>query len=751
MRSVFILVTMTMLAAACGGGGGSSRAPQAPAAPAPAGIIDGAIAKGVIVGGEVEVREVLTDGTLSDVIGTGTTDASGGYNAEVSADYQGGPLKVSVTAVAGTTMKCDAPSGCGTAAFGDDVPLAAGFSLSAFVTELGGAALSVHVTPITDLAARRAEADPDGLDVAAVAEANDVVRQTFSLPGDITAIEPVDLTDPDAVAIADSASQQVAVLSAGILEAVQQTDDVVNGGVSFEDATTAFAEDFVEDGGLVLNDTAASEASIVSLDDILSGATGVVAQVEADADAAGVDAGLDDVAASIEVTEMSLPETPSDDADTSIEPVDTVLAGRLERGKALISDVRDVTASARLDEVEAAAEVFGDSIELAFEDQVDLVTGVVTNDFGLVAEALVYGVDAMSRAGDASLDDPTLTTFTVPAAVIAEDSPEITVTIAGETLSVDQSINGVAVALNGTFSATTVEQIDDVVESFQAEGMITLSGTAANDEFSLAINSGSQASLQLTDVETVTSAGFTTTFTVPSFSLDLDVTATALQAVNTPAFDGAIGLDVVGLAYTEDDRMLQNPDGTVGNLSVETLTFTSFDVSLSGAFSDAAGNSVEATFSLDADNDNGFILQLEELFSFDPVLGTATATETENEETAENFVAASAAIGLIASLPGIDDVVQVTLSVERTGVEDGSGELSVQFDGKSLTVTGNSVDEIINISNQDGVLVILAEDSTTGLLSGAITVDGEEVASIEENEDGVVIVRYSDGTFETFA
>ena len=229
MRSICLLVTITLLAAACGGGSSSNRAPQPPAAPAPAGVIDGAIAKGIIVGGDVEVREVLTDGTLSDVIGSGTTDASGGYDAEVSADYQGGPLKVTVTAVAGTTMKCDAPSGCGTAAFGDDVPLADGFSLSAFVTELGGDTLSVHITPITDLAARRAEADPDGLDVTAVAEANDVVRQAFSLPGDITAIEPVDLTDPDAVAEADTASQQVAVLSAGILEAVQQTDDVVNG------------------------------------------------------------------------------------------------------------------------------------------------------------------------------------------------------------------------------------------------------------------------------------------------------------------------------------------------------------------------------------------------------------------------------------------------------------------------------------------------------------------------------------------
>jgi hypothetical protein len=647
-------------------------------------------------------------------------------------------------------MKCDAPSGCGTASFGDDVPLAEGFSMSAFIPAMQGDTVSVHVTPFTDLAARRAEADPDGLDPTTVANANDVVRQTFGLPGDITAIRPVDLTDPVAVAAADTASQQVAVLAAGILEAVQQTDAVVNGGASFETALDTFADTFASDGGLVQNDTAASEDLIVSLDDILAGAGSVVDAVETDAEAAGIDVGLDDVAAGIEVAEMGLSDTPSDDPNTDIEPLDTVLAARLDQGKAMISDLRDLTASAQLEELEVAADTFGNSLELAFSEQVDLVTGVVTNDLGVVTEALGLAVDAMSRALDAASEDEALTSFTVDAGELAPNSPEITVAIDGSMLEVDQDIDGVAVALNGEIDLTISEVEEGNTESEDLDGTIAISGTAENDDFSIAIGDESQASVMYTEVETFTETGETSTLTVPTLTLNLMVTITASQAEGAPTFTGSIDVNLVGFESTEAYEFIAQDDGSSTNSFVDTLTFSSAELTLSGAFSDTTGNSIEAMFTIDLNNENGFVLEVEELFAWDPVLGANTFTETESEETAENFVAASATVGLTAAFPGIDDSVQVTLSVERTGVEDGSAELNIQFAGKSLTVVGNTIDEVITITNQGGVVMVIAEDDN-GELTGSIVVEDEEVATIEENEDGVVIIRYTDGTFETFA
>jgi len=48
----------------------------------------------------------------------------------------------------------------------------------------------------------------------------------------------------------------------------------------------------------------------------------------------------------------------------------------------------------------------------------------------------------------------------------------------------------------------------------------------------------------------------------------------------------------------------------------------------------------------------------------------------------------------------------------------------------------------------DGVAILVTAATDTDPISGDVTVDGVDVGSIEQS-DGLLLIRYSDGTFET--
>ncbi|MBL4827657.1 MAG: hypothetical protein JKY66_08095 [Spongiibacteraceae bacterium] len=190
-----IALASTAVITACGGSGGSDNNETTGGTTTPPAVtattVSGSATKGIISNAQVEVFEILSDGSLSaEAVGEATTDASGEYEVELSDSYTGGPLKVTISAVDGTTMICDAPSGCGSTAYGDNYTLATGFELSALLPEADGNTVSVHVTPLTDMATKLAE-EEDTLNVAAIANANDVVRQTLVLQAILPRLNPL--------------------------------------------------------------------------------------------------------------------------------------------------------------------------------------------------------------------------------------------------------------------------------------------------------------------------------------------------------------------------------------------------------------------------------------------------------------------------------------------------------------------------------------------------------------------------------
>ena len=175
------------------------------------------------------------------------------------------------------------------------------------------------------------------------------------------------------------------------------------------------------------------------------------------------------------------------------------------------------------------------------------------------------------------------------------------------------------------------------------------------------------------------------------------------------------------------------------------------ELNLSGTFSDSTGRSVGASFSLSFQNSTEAPVAFEytEVLNFDQFLGY-TSVETESGETTESFVAARAVIQINVALPGIDNSTALTIDIARTGLSDGEAFITLEFSNKTLVFYGNNTDFEFLATNLDGVVAHITENSDTGLIEGFITVDNLQVATIEENESGIVIVRYSDDSFESW-
>src|SRR5690606_20655031 len=332
----------------------------------------GSATKGVMINAPVKAYEILADGDLSAAVGTATTDSKGDYSMTLDSAYKGGPLRIVIEGGSGVTMVCDIPSGCGSdVLFGQAAPLSSDFRLSAVVVAPIGNTVSVHVTPLTDLADKLAE--KKGYSAGNVAAANDIIRQAFQLGSDITSVKPVDITNADSIAAGSADAKKMALLTAAILTAA----DAQGSGDSLEAKLAAFAKTVGADGGLVVNDTGTQP--IVSVRDILAAAATVsaAAKTKAADDNKSIDLGAVDTALALSLSEAEA--KPQSDVPTLITPIDTVTKSDVAKTKALAADLRAIATSSQLRD---GTVQFGQQIQGAFGDQLDLISTVANSDLG---------------------------------------------------------------------------------------------------------------------------------------------------------------------------------------------------------------------------------------------------------------------------------------------------------------------------------------------------------------------------------
>lgn len=124
-------------------------------------------------------------------------------------------------------------------------------------------------------------------------------------------------------------------------------------------------------------------------------------------------------------------------------------------------------------------------------------------------------------------------------------------------------------------------------------------------------------------------------------------------------------------------------------------------------------------------------------------------------DSLDNTLLGSVTLSFGASLSGIDDL-QVTVSGNRTDFYHGEVDFNFNYGGRRFTINApidldadDSQLQQLRVLNQDLVelRVNVIEGEVTGVLS--ILGDDEELGTVAR-ENGVVVVRYNDDTFESF-
>lgn len=198
-----------------------------------------------------------------------------------------------------------------------------------------------------------------------------------------------------------------------------------------------------------------------------------------------------------------------------------------------------------------------------------------------------------------------------------------------------------------------------------------------------------------------------------------------------------------------------NPVAIIGEIEAGALRCTSAACIADGAVFNPDVFRVEGSVG-DADEEQAVALEwtMSNARQFNPLDPVSSA----------NFVEASASLAADVALAG-QPASAVTVTVNLEGATDPApgdssgapfGNVTAEVQRATMVVTivvENSVeapDEIerIVVSNEHGAQMVL-RPREVGNVIGEITVDGVKVANVEKTGNGVIVIRYVDGTFET--
>ncbi|MFT5888091.1 MAG: hypothetical protein ACI9BO_000908 [Zhongshania sp.] len=752
-RKLILPLAITAALVACG-------SDNKTATPTPTSVA-GSSSKGIVIGGIVNAYPLTDIGTVdrTNKLAEPTTTADdGSYSLTLNSNYVSGtPVYVEITAVNGTLMRCDLTL-CGTTAeFGETYPLADGFAMSATLDKAAGSSVAVNITPITDIASKLtlkkivSGASPS----AAAAASNAQVANRLGITGGLINQPIVDITSASSVNAATKAALEYNLKSAGAVAAMLKGDSTITLEKAMENFVTQFS-----DGGIADKEDNGSTA--VTLEELLEEALALLEIVKKNPD---VDQENSSVVASKEgmtADELNAETNGSTTASQGEVPADVGDDG-LVATKAFVEQVRNL----------ANAGVISDDQE-AFADELDLASQAVSGDSDIVAEGLGMGLHAIVLAAEAyedAADESKPTTHTDP-------DLDITVAISksGETLSfsIDESITlmetSIAIDLNASTTSTITESDTEAgntpeagdttyTETGDATATLSVSGSAASAAVSLSISEGSFAgSLNYNSESTESATGSSETWddeaTITGINAKLSVVLAQLTGDNKASFEGNMNLKIGKLRVTEDGEYSSGFDGQNYSDSedyTQVVTIDGLEFSLSGKFSDTEGNSLSASLSASLDNaqetctqteteDNNSLISPSYSYSYN----------CDTNETASNFATVSLSIIFDLNIAGVDDEVNIKFNASRISLDDGKATIDLTYDGNQLNFAypgGGSA----TLSNHNGVTMTLTETFTEGesSISGDIKEGGTSYAKVSD-DSGAIVIRYNDGSFESF-
>jgi hypothetical protein len=756
-RKLILPLAITASLVACGSDNKSSPSTATPTS------VAGSSSKGIVIGGIVNAYPLTDTGTVdrTNKLAEPTTTADdGSYSLTLNSNYVSGtPVYVEITAVNGTLMRCDLAK-CGEKNFGEDYTLVSDFAMSATLDKAAGSSVAVNITPITDIASKLtlqkivSGASPS----AAAAASNAQVANRFGISGtELINLPIVDITSASSVNAASKDALEYNLKSAGAVAAMLKGDP---GITLVEQAMKNFVTQFTDSGGIADREDNGSTA--VTLEELLAEALALLKEVKKNP---GVD--QENSAVGQSEDQMGTEESRAAESDNTTasqgEVADDFGDDGLVATKAFVEQVRNL----------ANAGVISDDQD-AFADELDLASQAVSGDSDIVAEGLGMGLHAIVLAAEAyedAADESKPTTHT---------DPDLGITVAisksGETLSfsIDESITlmetSIAIDLNASTTSTITESDTEAdntpeagdttyTETGDATATLSVSGSAASAAVSLSISEGSFAgSLNYNSEWTQDATGSSETWddeaTITGINAKLSVVLAQLTGDNKASFEGNMNLKIGKLRVTEDGEYSSGFDGQNYSDSedyTQVVTIDGLEFSLSGKFSDTEGNSLSASLSASLDN----------------AQETCTQTETEDNnsltspsysysyncdtnETASNFATVSLSIIFDLNIAGVDDEVNIKFNASRISLDDGKATIDLTYDGNQLNFAypgGGSA----TLSNHNGVTMTLTETFTEGesSISGDIKEGGTSYAKVSD-DSGAIVIRYNDGSFESF-
>ncbi|MBO1926476.1 hypothetical protein J3998_02720 [Thiomicrorhabdus sp. 6S2-11] len=754
------ILTATLGLTACGSGSSSTDTSTT--------TTSGTAAKGIINAGVVIAQELdltAADPFAADALIPLTetqTGETGSYSLELPDSYNGGPILLTLTTSATSEMKCDTVGGCGSFANADDAndilvdngiidfgewykpnvdSDATAVMMQTLIPAGSSTTISASITPFTNMAVARAKTrfssdDSDSLNNA-ISNANYEVATLLNINANtLLGTQPIDITDSESVNGATSPEQVAyAAFSAAV------ANIAANNNQTLGEAITALANSFAT-GEMAIDDT--DGANTISIRELVQEANDTLAEAD-----------TTDKSGSIQSMEDDADEAEANGQTTvNPEPNDTATASAVDKAKALVKDFRTY--------VNALNNTVNDpNFASSFAGEIDssmtLLSNMETGDNPIAATA--YGLQVIeAEINNASVPEATSINVDIDFATDAHDylftSGTLTVTA---TLNEDTDAYSGTIALVNASDGTRTGNLNGSISGIIEETILKETETTDESEGLFTLTNG-------------TLSGDVTT---PSGSLELNETAFNISG----EYYDYVNYDEESKTYSDESSESIAFDFDSGaTLTVSNESGT--DVVYAGSFNiDAIFNSISSSTSTPeyweySENGQPLIKELsytgsvtvgEESSSIEITLNSPNAFEfsnpetTDSNETEENFMELVGSLSFDVALADLIDPISVDWLAERTGLNTGSSTLTLTHGDRSIVIDGSatvnndaSIEELftnvngdITVSNVDGVELIInqPEEDSAETVIGTITVEGEEVATVE-NIDGVIKITY---------
>ena len=666
--------------------------------------INGAAFKGLIDGGIVNVYEMTSNNIKGNLVGSAITDSNGAYTITLSDTYDSTKnVIIELTTDETTSITCDAINGCGpNVARGTSYAPSSNFKLSSISTPISGDN-SASITPYTDMAKANFDANPNEGVSAAISRVNQIAGVN------ILEVKPIDITGSTISSTASKEQQQYAVMLAAYASTIfgDGTVSVVDSEAKIKSASEEFADGIFGNGG----------ADDLSAADLM---TAVKAEVSNAGGTLNADM-LSSVNAFVSVREVVI----VDGVLATETPVDVDL-DTVSQAKVFITDTRTWVDS--FDTLETSANVF--------KEQADSISSVLNDKTDVVFDNLIWVAEAagekLKYARDNNSDVPT-------AVVVKNGSGD---TIGAATLTGDSTVSeGASYVAEATISGVEVSITASLNRDYINDSSIN-SGT-------IVLNLSASAKNNYAEI------------TFENSKLTLVTNVDIIEGVNTDlesaSFVGGVFRAEILNSGESTGKMME------GNINVEFVKATD---SNNAAISEGGLNlkKFELTKLKITDEQDSYAN-----LTLRVNVDNAADHDIFNVNT-ESYTESSFIKGELNITGELDLFTKpkalASLTVSSSAFERGIAKILVSYDSKSLEFAisnlGETVDDRkLEVSNQDGYKLVFEWTDMTTLEVGDVlkqntgsgklyAPDGTEVGKIDKTTNNITIIRYNDGTIESF-